>query len=147
MMLKPGGPPKLGLQLDARVSKGVADVNARKERARGNMVENIITKMKVELSGECEVDVRRRISMRGYLFGIYTQRRGSVLRECYLQTLAKNACPNCWVPPRQTEPGGSTKPGYQRLRSIQRTKEERCLRAVLDFIYLAVGEALRRIKK
>ena len=63
MMLKPGGPPKLGLQLDARVSKGVADVNARKERARGSMAENIITEeMKVELSGECEGDVWRSIS-------------------------------------------------------------------------------------
>ena len=52
-MLNPGGPPKLGLQVP-RVTRGVADVNARKERARAMMAEGIMIKeeMRVELSGE-----------------------------------------------------------------------------------------------
>ena len=95
MMLKPGGPPKLGLQLDARVSKGVADDNARKERARGNMVENIITKMKVELSGECEGDVRRSVSNNEgtSLWYLYSTERQCSEGALLAGRIAKNACP------------------------------------------------------
>ena len=43
MMLKPGGPPKFGRQ-EARASKGVADVNAKKDITRLIMVEAIVSK-------------------------------------------------------------------------------------------------------
>jgi hypothetical protein len=100
MMLKPGGPPKLGLQLDPRVSKGVADVNARKERARGNTAENIIMEgTKVELSGECEGDVRRSISNNEgtYVWYLYSTKGQCGERALLAGKLAKNACPICWV--------------------------------------------------
>jgi len=42
IMLKPGGPPKLGLQV--RLPKGVAEVNARKEMARAIMAEGIMNR-------------------------------------------------------------------------------------------------------
>ena len=40
---KPGGPPKSGLQV-LRVLRGVADVSARKERARDIIAESIMVK-------------------------------------------------------------------------------------------------------
>jgi hypothetical protein len=64
MMLKPGGPPKLGLQAALRASKGEADANARKERARATLAENIMIKEKVSVekskSGECEGEMNGR---------------------------------------------------------------------------------------
>jgi hypothetical protein len=55
-MLKPGGPPKLGLQAALRASKGEADANARKERTRVTLAENIVIRENIseEMSGECE---------------------------------------------------------------------------------------------
>jgi hypothetical protein len=49
IMLKPGGPPKLGRQVGARVSIGAADVNARKERAKAIMTEGIMRYEKREV--------------------------------------------------------------------------------------------------
>jgi hypothetical protein len=56
MILKPGGPPKLGRQATgARLFKGVAEVNARKNRAMTIKVEGIVIKEEdVDVSVECE---------------------------------------------------------------------------------------------
>jgi hypothetical protein len=61
MMLKPGGPPKLGRHVTLRVSNGLADANARKERAKATMAERmvIMEKRAVDISGECKRDTRR----------------------------------------------------------------------------------------
>ena len=41
IMLRPGGPPKLGRQVD-RTSNGLAEVNVRKARASAIMAEGIV---------------------------------------------------------------------------------------------------------
>ena len=46
LTLKPGGPPKSGLQLRPRVLRGVADVSARKERVRDIIAERVMTKVR-----------------------------------------------------------------------------------------------------
>ena len=48
MILRPGGPPKLGRQVD-RTSSGLAEANARKERASAIMAEGIRKKKGVSL--------------------------------------------------------------------------------------------------
>ena len=48
--------PKLGLQAALRASKAEADANARKERMRVTLAENIVIRENIseEMSGECE---------------------------------------------------------------------------------------------
>lgn len=48
IILKPGGPPKLGRQV-ARASKGAADVSASKLRAKVIMIDFIMIKINADL--------------------------------------------------------------------------------------------------
>ena len=47
LMLKPGEPPKLGSHCRSNVPIGVADVNARKERARAIIAQSIMMKEEI----------------------------------------------------------------------------------------------------
>jgi len=82
LTLKPGRPPKSGLQ-ELRVLKGVADVSARKERARDIIAESIMVKKtrKLNLSDKCEGDNGGSLNERSTCRGTYTSQRGSVTRN------------------------------------------------------------------
>lgn len=79
LTLKPGGPPNAGLQVP-RVFRGVADVSARKERARDIIEESIMTTKtrKLNVSGKCGGDNGGSLNEWP---GTYIPRRGGVTRN------------------------------------------------------------------
>ena len=76
---KPGEPPNSGLQ-ELRVLRGVADVSARKERARDIIAESIMVK-KTNLSGKCEGDDGGILNEWSTCPGTYILHKGAVLPE------------------------------------------------------------------